>query len=95
MGWPELDVWVISTVQMQALKPIVPTISVRQSWEARAIHSTLGMTSAVLASASAMGMGMISAAPASRAWLSVAACSQGLWQLSVLAVGQLPPCAAE
>jgi hypothetical protein len=82
---PELAVWLFWAVQMQALRALVPamrTISAMQSLEAQAMHSTVGTMSAVLASAS-------------EAWTPVAACSQGLWQLWVLAVAPPPPFAAE
>jgi hypothetical protein len=97
---PELAVWLFWAVQMQALRALVPamrTISAMQSLEAQAMHSTVGTNSAVLALASASAAGTMSAAPAraSEAGTPVAACSQGLWQLAVLAVPPPPPFAAE
>jgi len=94
---PELAVWLFWAVQMQALRALVPamrTISM-QSLEAQAMHSMVGTMSAVLASASAEGTMSAVPAPALEAWTPVAACSQGLWQLAVLAVAPPPPFAAE
>jgi hypothetical protein len=53
------------------------------------------MMLAALAAAAAVGTISAVPAPASAAWTPLAACSQGQWQLTVLAVAPPLPFAAE